>query len=313
MKVLREAEPTGDPAVPVSLAIGVFDGVHRGHAEVVRRTLARSQAGAGIPVAVTFDRHPQAVLAPDRAPPMLVPLWRRLEALEALGMPVALVYAFDLEFSRQPAGRFVERLLTGFKNVLGIAVGTGFVFGHRRSGNLELLERLGREQGFAVEGVPPIEEGGEPISSTRVRDRVAAGDFDGARILLGRPYALAGEVVAGDRLGTRLGFPTANLDVTGLVLPPVGVYAATALVDGSRRPAAVNIGWRPTVERTAATIRVEAHLPGFAGDLYGRRLELEFFRRLRGEIRFDSREALVGQIGRDVAAVREWAGNNGLP
>ncbi|MBX3747087.1 MAG: riboflavin biosynthesis protein RibF [Verrucomicrobiae bacterium] len=313
MNVLREAGPIGHPARPVSLAIGVFDGVHRGHAEVVRRTLARAESGGGTAVAVTFDRHPQSVLAPDKAPPMLVPLWRRLEAIEALGLATALVYGFDLEFSRQPAERFIERLRTGFGKLLGITVGTGFVFGHRRSGNLELIERLGRELGFAVEGVPPIEEGGEPISSTRVRERVAAGDFAGAGVLLGRPYSLAGEVVPGDRLGTQLGFPTANLDVTGLALPPAGVYAATAWVDGSRRPAAVNIGWRPTVGRTAGTIRVEAHLPGFAGDLYGRRLELELVRRLRGEVRFESRQALVEQIGRDVAEVREWAGNNGLP
>ena len=153
---------------------------------------------------------------------------------------------------------------------------------------------------------------GEVISSTRLRERVAAGDLPWASACLGRPYGLAGEVVRGEQLGRRLGFPTANLSVDGLVLPPLGVYAGVALGEGLRAPAAVNIGRRPTVDRGAAVVRVEAHLPGYSGDLYGRRLQLELHERIRGEERFPSMDALRERIGRDVEQVRIWAGNKGL-
>src|SRR5690606_473514 len=154
---------------------------------------------------------------------------------------------------------------------------------------------------------------GEPVSSTRVRECIAKGDFARARSLLGRPYALAGEVTSGEGIGRRIGFPTANLEVTGMVLPPDGVYAAMARGENLNLPAAVNIGRRPTVQRQPGPRRVEAHLVGYEGDLYGRRMELEFHRRIRGEQRFGSVEELTAQIARDVAGVRAWAQNGGLP
>ncbi len=310
MKILSEAGPAGVPAKPVSLAIGVFDGVHLGHQAVIQRTLEEARAHGSLAVAVTFDRHPNSTVAPGRVPQLLCPLWRRLNLLESLGLDAVLVYAFDADFCRQPAEAFIERLRRGFGSVASISVGASFVFGHRRGGNLDLLRQLGGIAGFSVHGLAPVRVGDEVVSSSRLRELVVAGDFDRAALFLGRRHSLAGEVVTGDRLGRRLGFPTANLDVTGLVLPPNGVYAARACcAEGNQRhPAAVNIGRRPTVDGSPSGIRVEAHLLGFEGDLYGRRLHLELHQRLRTEERFPSREALVAQISRDVDAVREWAG-----
>lgn len=312
MKILDRPQPFGSAPDPVVLAIGVFDGVHLGHAEVIRQTLGDARAAGGRAVVVTFDRHPNAVVAPQRQPLMLYPLWRRLEVIASLGVEAALVFAFDLEFSRQPAEMFVDRLIAGFGKVAGICVGSGFVFGHGRSGEVNLLRRLGAERGFAVRGIEPLTLEGEVISSTRLRELVAAGDLQRATACLGRSYGVAGEVVRGDQLGRRLGFPTANLSVDGLVLPPLGVYAGFACGEGLRAPAAINIGRRPTVERTAGEVRVEAHLPGYTGDLYGRRLHVELHERIRGEERFPSVETLRERIGRDVDQVRIWARNKGL-
>jgi riboflavin kinase/FMN adenylyltransferase len=312
MRILDEAQSLGTPPEPVCLAIGVFDGVHLGHVQVIRQMLADARKDRCSSVVVTFDRHPNAVVAPERTPPMIYPLWKRLDTVARLGVEAALVFQFDHAFSRQSGSDFVERLLRGFGRFCSLSVGTGFVFGHRRSGDLQLLRSLGEKQGFAVHGIAPVEAMGEVISSTRVRECIAAGDFERATALLGRPYRLAGTVAVGDQLGRGLGFPTANLNVDGLVLPPPGVYAATAIGEDFRSVAAVNVGRRPTVRSAAAAIRVEAHLLGFDGDLYGRRMELEMGGRLRGEVRFPSREALADQIRRDVDQVREWAGNKGL-
>lgn len=316
MKVLHAAAPLSHPPAPVCLAIGFFDGVHLGHQAVIQRTLSAAKTARAQAVAVTFDRHPQSVVAPDRAPALLYPLSRRIQVLGALGLDACLVFPFDLEFSQQPPEAFVDRLLTGFQRVAGISVGTRFFFGHERRGDVTFLRQLGERHGFKVNGISSLEVDGEIVSSSRLRALVAAGDFTQASELLGRPYDLTGRVQSGDQLGRQLGFPTANLDVTGLVLPPSGVYAATAKVrmgqHAGRWPAAVNIGTRPTVDGSAVAMRVEAHLLEFDEDLYGEELSLEIGVRLRGEVRFPSRDALVEQIRSDVAKVREWAGNRGL-
>lgn len=313
MRILSDAEAISDPPVPVSLALGVFDGVHLGHQMVIRQTMADAQEVGGQSVVVTFDRHPNSVVSPDRAPGMLQPLWRRLRAIEELGVDAALVFTFDEDFSRQAAPEFVRRLIQGFGKLSSICVGSGFVFGHRRSGDVGLLTRMGREAGFEVRGIEPLQLGGDIVSSSRVRDLVVAGDFSGASRLMGRAYDLSGEIQEGDQVGRRLGFPTANLAVSDLVLPPRGVYAAVAVGEGMRRPAAVNVGVRPTVDGRPGPVRVEAHLLDFEGDLYGKRLSLEFQRHLRGEVRFASVEKLAAQIARDVEAVRQWTRNGGLP
>lgn len=309
MKILSETDLAGLASSPVSVAIGVFDGVHLGHRAVIRHTLAEARRFGGLAVGVTFDRHPASVVAPERTPPLLCPLWRRLEALSELGLDAVLVHTFDETFSRQTAEQFVVRLRTGFARLASVTVGASFVFGHGRTGTVEELARLGRAGGFEVHGLPAVEISGELVSSTRLRELVAAGSFDHAAVLLGRRHTVAGEVTMGDRLGRTFGFPTANLEVTGLALPPAGVYAGYAMWGGCRVPAAVNLGRRPTVDGSPGPLRLEAHLPGFEGDLYGRRVELDLHRYLRAEQRFPSREALVARIAADVAEVRRWAGN----
>ncbi|MFN0068699.1 MAG: riboflavin biosynthesis protein RibF [Limisphaerales bacterium] len=318
MKLLAAPQPLG---VPVALAIGVFDGVHLGHQAVLRR--ARELAGPhAAAVAVTFDRHPAAVLAPDHAPPLITTAGQRLRALAELGLDAALVIRFDTAFSRVPAEDFVRGLAAGFGRLCAVCVGADFVFGHRRGGDLALLQRLGAELGFTVEGLPPVLDTGEPVSSTRIRELVRAGLLAGASRMLGRPYALAGQVIRGEQLGRRLGWPTANLDVAGRLTPPPGVYAACArchpAVGLSSPPevppaarsfrAALNIGHRPTVSGGATSLHAEAHLLGFDGDLYGRELELEFIARLRDERRFSSVDELKEQVARDLAAVRAMPG-----
>ena len=313
MRILTDAAPLGDDAPPVHLALGVFDGVHLGHQMVIRQSLADAEESGGVAVVVTFDRHPASIVDPASAPPLVQPLWRRLDAIEETGVENVLVFTFDEAFSRQAGETFVSRLASGFGRLSSVSVGEGFVFGHRRSGDVALLEQMGSRLAFRVHGIPPLQLGGKVVSSSQVRERIGSGDFGGASSLLGRPYDLAGEVVAGDRMGSQIGFPTANLAVDGIILPPNGVYAAVAQFGRSRKPAAVNIGFRPTVGGRPGAIRVEAHLLDFEGDLYGERLQLEFRGRLRGEERFGSLEQLAAQIERDVEAVRTWSRNGGLP
>jgi riboflavin kinase/FMN adenylyltransferase len=189
--------------------------------------------------------------------------------------------------------------------IQSLCVGADFVFGHQRSGNVALLKTLGGELGFTVHGMAAVSLDGQMVSSTRIREVIRAGQLDAASQMLGRPYAIAGQVVAGDRIGQQLGFPTANLEVTGLVLPPGGVYAGRAGVQNRLYRAALNIGFRPTVVSAAPQLRVEAHLLDFSGDLYGTELEVEISGRLRSEKKFTSTAELRAQIERDVAMIRQ--------
>lgn len=285
-------------------AIGVFDGVHIGHQQVIRRAIENARAQHGHSVAVTFDRHPNAIVAPDRTPLSICSPAQKLRVLGSLGLDATLLLRFDQAFSRQPAEDFVSTLSGRLGGLLGISVGEDFTFGHRRGGNVALLQRMGGEMGFGVTGLPPVELDGGTVSSTRIRESIRAGQLDAASRMLGRPYSLAGLVRAGDRLGRQIGVPTANLDATGLVVPPSGVYAAHAVVDGARHPAAVNVGCRPTLNRPEPQLRVEAHLLDFQGDLYDREVELVFVAKLREERRFESMEALARQIAADLAQAR---------
>lgn len=291
---------------PVALAIGVFDGVHLGHQEVIRRTQQAAQQAGGLAVVATFDRHPNAVVAPERTPPAILSTALRLRVLADLGVTAAWLIRFDEAFSRQTGEEFVRRLVAGFGRVARICVGRDFQFGWRRSGNVTLLERLGAELGFVTEAVPPLTVEGRTISSTGIREFIHQGRLEEAARWLGRPYVLAGVVVRGDGLGRRLGFPTANVDVSGLQLPPPGVYAARAREPGAAwEPAVMNLGVRPTLPRPASTPRLEVHFLDRRPELYERELEVWPVRRLRTEARFASWTALQAQIERDIAAARE--------
>ncbi len=301
MKILRDATELAAVSDKACVAIGFFDGVHLGHQQILRQTISDAADQEAASVVVTFENHPAAITAPERAPRLIQSLDQRVAAIRSLEVDALLLLRFDEEFSRNPGDAFIRSLVVGLGRVCSICVGREFTFGHKRSGNVELLRELGFELGFTVHGLSAVALDGETVSSTRIRAAVAAGDFDAANQMLGRPYALAGTVVHGDKLGQRLGFPTANLDVGNRVLPPHGVYSAHVHTGGLSRRAAVNIGLRPSVSAPSSGLRVETHLLDFSGDLYDQDLEIIFHRKLRDERRFDSLEALKNQITEDIA------------
>jgi riboflavin kinase/FMN adenylyltransferase len=285
------------------VAIGNFDGVHRGHQTLVTAAVARARECGGTAVVLTFDPHPARVLAPERAPGSLTTLGQKAELLAGLGADVLAVLPFDEALARLAPAEFVRAVLAGSLRARRVFVGVGFRFGHRQSGDVAALAALGGGHGFMLEAIAPVLEGGEPISSSRVRDALARGDVEGARALLGRAYFIDGLVVAGDRRGRTIGVPTANLASENEVVPARGVYAARCRVATDRSHAAVvNVGERPTFGGAATTI--EAHLLDFDGELYGSSLRLTFEHRLREERRFPGVEALVTQIGHDIARAR---------
>jgi riboflavin kinase/FMN adenylyltransferase len=284
----------------VCVAIGVFDGVHLGHQQVIRHTIADAAQHEALAVVITFDQHPNAIVAPDRVPPLIYSLPQKLRAIASLGVEATWLIRFDEAFSRQSGEEFVRAMTRDFGHLHSVCVGSEFTFGHQRSGNVALLKSLGAELRFAVHGIAAVSLDGQPVSSTRIREAIRAGQFDTASQMLGRGYSLAGLVIKGDQLGRKLGFPTANVDARGLVLPPNGVYAAHVHWGANRFRAVLNIGSRPTISPGADQPRVEAHLLDFHGDLYGEELEITFISKLRDERKFPSADALKEQIVRDI-------------
>lgn len=309
MERLRLQPPQRPGWSAAAVALGNFDGVHLGHRELVRRLVDRARPAGLAAVALTFDPHPLAVLAPDRAPVPLTTLEDRAALLQDVGLDGVAVLPFTQELARHSAEEFVREHLVGWLAARWVAVGEGFRFGRGRSGDAELLAREGARLGFELLVVPPVLEADEPVSSTRVREALSRGAVDEAARLLGRPHRVAGTVVEGDRRGRQLGFPTANLLPPAVALPADGVYAGRVQLEGGSSPAVVNIGSRPTFDH--GQLRLEAHLLDWAGDLYGRRLTVEFVARLRGEQRFPGPEALRAQIEQDVALARRLLGPGG--
>ena len=305
MKIIHAANELKAEGKKVCLAIGVFDGVHLGHQQIIRQTISDARQHDAIAVVLTFDRHPNSIVAPDRVPPLIYSLPQKLRAIESLGADALLLIQFDKKFSEQTGEEFIRSLARDFGKIHSICVGADFVFGHKRSGNVELLKKLGAELNFSVHGLSAVSLDGQVVSSTRVRETIRAGDFDAASQMLGRTYAISGRVVEGDRLGQKLGFPTANLDATSLNLPPNGVYSGCTKLNGQFFRVALNIGLRPTVASAKPQIRVEAHLLDFAGELYGEDLEIEIGEKLRDERKFNSTSELREQISKDIESVRE--------
>jgi riboflavin kinase/FMN adenylyltransferase len=308
MKILGAAKELSPGGRKVCLAIGVFDGVHLGHQQILGHTITEARDQAGLAVALTFDRHPSAIVSPGREPRIIYTLPQKLRALAALGMDATVVIPFDAEFSRQTGGEFIHRLAGDLGGIHSLCVGADFVFGRQRSGNVELLTALGAELHFTVQGLAAVTLDGEVVSSTRIREMIRTGRLGTASRMLGRPYALSGRIVSGDRLGRKLGFPTANLDLPGHCLPPNGVYAGRTRWAGRYYRVALNLGRRPTLRFPAPELRVEAHLLDFDGDLYGQELEIEVGDRLRDEKKFATPVQLGAQIARDLQAVRENPG-----
>jgi len=284
----------------VCLAIGVFDGVHLGHQQVIRQTVSDAQHHEAHACVITFDCHPASIVAPDRAPPLIYSLPQKLRAIESLGAESVWLIHFDKAFSRLSGEEFIQNVVHDFNSIESICVGGNFTFGHKRSGNVPLLKILGSQHGFTVHGLAAVSLDNQTVSSTRVRQAIRAGKLDQASEMLGRSYSLAGTVIPGDQLGAKLGFPTANLDVPGLILPPHGVYAVHAHHQNQTHRAVLNIGIRPTLTQTTPRLRVEAHILSPTNDLYGQELEVTFVAKLRDEMKFPSISALRIQIASDI-------------
>ena len=318
MEVITGGDPCPHLDGGVAATIGFFDGVHRGHQGLIE--VARKVAGdlGSRVAAVTFDRHPAAVVRPESAPLLLTDLDQRLERLEDAGVDLALVLTFDEARARESAEDFVTEVLVGCLAARAVVVGADFHFGHRRRGNVALLAAMGAEHGFEVHGIDLTGRGfagaaapGRPVSSTAIRAALAEGDVAAATALLGRPHEVRGVVERGDhRGGSELGYPTANVAVPpGIQLPAAGIYAGWYVrPDGQRHPAAIPLGWHPTLAPTLTVPRLEAHLLDFEGDLYGEVARVSFVARVRDEVRFESVDALVDQIAADVVASRELLG-----
>lgn len=300
MKVIGQARELQTKGRKVCLAIGVFDGVHLGHQQVIRQTIADARQHEAIAVALTFDRHPNSVVAPEHTPALIYSLPQKLRAIEAAGVDATLLVEFTKEFSAKTGETFVRELIQGFGAIYSICVGAEFTFGHKRSGNVALLRQLGAEFHFHVHGLAALALDGEPVSSTRIRDCIRSGNLDGASQMLGRSHAIAGKVLEGDRLGRTLGAPTANIDISGLCLPPNGVYAVHAEVRGNIYRAVANLGVRPTLNNPGPQQRFEVHLLDFNGDLYGAEVEVTFVEKLRAEQKFASLDELKKQIAMDI-------------
>ncbi len=295
---------------PSVVTIGVFDGVHRGHQRIVTRAAAAA-AGLGLPLVVaTFEPHPAEVIRPGSHPRLLCTLRRRAQLLAELGAAAVCVLEFTLEFSRLGPDEFVRTVLADRLHARRVVVGENFRFGHRAAGDLALLAELGEKYDFRAEGVPLLAQDGVTMSSSAIRDLLAAGDVAGAARGLGRPHRVEGVVVRGDQRGRALGFPTANLETAEhTAIPADGVYAgwlASLDADGheaERWPAAISVGTNPTFDGRHRVVEAYA-LDRDDLDLYGVHVAVDFAARLRGMVRFDSVDALVGQMRLDVAAAR---------
>jgi riboflavin kinase/FMN adenylyltransferase len=284
------------------VALGTFDGVHLGHRRVIGAAVERARERGLVSAVVTFDPHPLRVLRPEQPLRLLTTTDQKIELVSELGVEEVVVIPFTSELSRQSAEDFCEHVLAGALDARSVSVGANFRFGHGATGDAALL--AARPE-FDTDVVELVQQGDDSISSSRIRDLLAQGDVAQAADLLGAPYTLVGSVVEGDRRGRELGVPTANIEPPpDVVVPAPGIYAATAVIGDERMPAAVSIGVRPTFEGDGDE-RVEAHLIGFDGDLYGRTLKLSFLQRLRDEVRFDSPEELVDQMHRDVEQAQQ--------
>ena len=285
------------------LALGNFDGVHRGHRKILDRVRRVASEHGASSIVMTFDPHPPRVVRPDKAPPLLMTTAQRLDALAAAGVDGAAIVRFTPELSQWDPETFVRTVLVEWLRVAEVWVGANFLFGHERSGNFSMLRTLGSRYGFRAEKIDPVRYRDFVVSSTRIRRLLGEGRVDEAAALLGHEYSLDGTVVQGDRRGTGLGFPTANLCTENEMLPANGVYATTANIRGVAYPSVTNIGVRPTVDSSGRTI-VETHVFDFEGDLYRTRLGLGFVQRLRDERAFGSLDLLKDQIAADCHRAR---------
>jgi riboflavin kinase/FMN adenylyltransferase len=301
-----EPQPRG-----VAATIGTFDGLHLGHRMLIARTIEKAAELEAESAVITWDRHPAATLRPDKMPPLLASQERKVELIGEMGVDLLVVLPFDAELSHLSPEDFANEVLGSGLAARHVYVGHDWRFGHKAAGDVPLLKEIGARLGFEVEGVGLQEVADTAVSSSRVRRAVQDGDMGTARSLLGRPFDVDGLVVRGAARGKDLGFPTANLEVDPhLARPPIGIYAGVAHVGGLSRPAAISVGVNPTFggERGSSPVNIEAYLLDFSDEIYGETVRLEFWERLRDELRFDSVEALIAQIQADVDQTRRVIG-----
>ncbi len=299
-----------EPPRRAAVAVGVFDGVHRGHQEILLQTTREARSQGYLPVAMTFDIHPSELFAPDHAPPYIASLEQRIAWMETLGgIDTVVVVQFDRAFADLSPQAFVADVLEQKLGARHVLVGSDFCYGKGRVGNITSLVTAGARDGFAVTVVPPFLIHEERVSSTQIRGLIGEGHLPQAVDLLGHPFVVQGTVVQGKKLGRTLGFPTANLQPIQprQLLPGNGIYAGWAILpDGERRRAAVSVGTNPTTDLPGTERKVEAYLmDGFSSDLYGQVLSLDFVQKIRDEWRFETLEALIAQIHKDVTDISQ--------
>lgn len=298
------------PGRPSAVTIGVFDGVHRGHQHLVRGLIESAHHEGLASVAITFNPHPRAVLQPGFAIKYLISLEERVELLQSLGLDAVGVLAFTSELAQLEPEEFLALLVEELDMKL-LVVGPDFAFGRNRAGTVEVTRAIGEKLGFRVETAPLLDEAGEKVGSTAVREALAEGDVERVARLLGRPFSLRGPVVEGDRRGRELGFPTANI-AFGLdrALPAYGIYVTRAYVRETAYEACTSIGIRPTFDVDPQPT-IEAFIIDFDGDIYGQELRIDLLKRLRGEEKFESAEALIEQMNRDIDNTKAYFAAHG--
>jgi len=305
VKLIRDLDSLPENLRGGAVSIGNFDGVHMGHAKIVERLVVEARRIKGPALVFTFDPSPAQILRPDRAPPPLTWLARKVQLLTALGVDAVIAYPTDEAFLRQEPRQFFDQILRGKLNTQALIEGPNFFFGHDRHGNTGLLARYCAEAGMTMDMVPPVEIDGQMVSSSRLRTLIGEGQVELARRMLRQPYRIHGLVIHGAGRGSELGYPTANLANVDTLLPAEGIYAGRAIVDGKFWPAAISLGPNPTFGE--GSLKVEIHLVDFRGDLYDRDLEVDFLARLRDIQRFDSIAKLVVQMDRDIDRTRAIA------
>ena len=285
------------------LALGNFDGVHRGHQKILERLHRTATEHGATSVVMTFDPHPPRVVRPDKAPSLLMTKAQKLEKIAAMGVQGAAIVRFTKELSHWEPEHFVQAVLVDWLRVSEVWVGANFLFGRERAGNFTMLRALGMQSGFKAEKIDPVRYKDFVVSSTRIRRLISEGRLDEAGALLGHQYSIDGTIVQGAQRGRTIGFPTANLQTDNELLPPNGVYATTMTIDGVIHASVTNVGVRPTVDQSGR-VSVETHVFGLDRDLYGQQVRLGFVQRLRDERAFESVDALKAQIAADADKAR---------
>ena len=303
MRITRQLEDLRLDTRPVVLAVGYFDGVHRGHQAVIGEAVSKAAAMRGEAWVLTLDPHPLKILKPQAAPPLITSTPHKIALMEPLGVDGCVVLPFTRELAAEEPEDFVARLHRAAPNLKELVVGQNWTFGHKGRGTADLLRKLAPDNDLQVSVVEPLLWKKDVISSTRIRRSVAKGDLEDAEQMLGRPFSVLGTVVRGRHIGTQLGFPTANLDPHNEVRPPSGVYAVYAKVHGRQWPGAAFIADITDAKGSPSGFIVEVHILGFDMDVYGEDIEVSFVRHVRDVQHFNGREALRQQIARDVQAV----------